>query len=130
MIRELNYFLKLAPILQQKICEGNRIVLEFNKVSEGDNVGESREILGVKNFISIVSKGKLVANKLTDLIKEFKAYLVGKKNTNNLDVSFCYFSNLSMLLVIYLFSCPQKTSQQKKDLFFSKTEMRYVLNAN
>ena len=51
---ELLYPMKFQPILQEKIWGGDKLSSQFNKKSIRTNIGESWELSGVKNSISIV----------------------------------------------------------------------------
>ena len=53
----VDYPIKFRPILQEKIWGGNKLRDILNKQTDKENVGESWEISGVKDFISEVSNG-------------------------------------------------------------------------
>ena len=55
----INQLLRFTPILKEKIWGGNRLVSTLHKKSEKSNLGESWEVSGVKNSLSVVSNGEL-----------------------------------------------------------------------
>jgi len=55
---QLKYPIKFIPILKEKIWGGNKLTALLNKASK-NNIGESWEISGVKDNVSIVSNGLL-----------------------------------------------------------------------
>ena len=74
----LNYPLKFKPILKEKIWGGTKLIDLLGKESHSNNLGESWEISGVENDISIVENGPLKGRSLQDLLKEYKYELLGK----------------------------------------------------
>jgi len=74
----IDYPIKFEPILQEKIWGGNKLREILNKDTTKDNVGESWEISGVKDFISVVKNGAEKGQQLTKLIQKYQADLMGE----------------------------------------------------
>jgi mannose-6-phosphate isomerase len=74
------YPLKFQPIYKEKIWGGTRLKSLFNKdFSPLPNCGESWELSGVNENISVVSNGFLASNSLNELIEIYMGELVGDK---------------------------------------------------
>ncbi|GAA4323945.1 class I mannose-6-phosphate isomerase [Pontixanthobacter gangjinensis] len=127
----INYPIKFKPILQDKIWGGNKLKKILNKDTQGDQVGESWEISGVEGNISVVAKGADAGKKLTDLIKEYKAELVGEK-------VYARFGNDFPLLIKFIDAKtdlsvqlhPNDELAKQRHNSFGKTEMWYVMQAD
>lgn len=129
--KELIYPIKFIPILQQKIWGGNKLVTEFNKESDLSNIGESWELSGVENFVSIVANGNLAGKTLTELIETHKGDFVGEKVYKNFGNEFPLlfkFIDASDDLSIQLH--PNDELAKIRHNSFGKTEMWYVLSAD
>ena len=123
------YPIKFEPILKEKIWGGNKLKHFFNKKSEG-NIGESWEISGVDDSVSIVKSGKLKGENLNGLIEKYKEKLVGNK-------VFKTFGNTFPLLFKFIDAKedlsvqlhPNDALAKKRHNSFGKTEMWYILDA-
>lgn len=77
------YPLKFKPILTCPIWGGQKLVEAGRRLpagtAPGTPVGESWEISGVDNNVSVVANGKLKSNDLQELIEVFMGDLVGDK---------------------------------------------------
>ena len=74
------YPLKFETIFKAKIWGGAKIKTILQKdFAPLKNCGETWEISGVKDNVSVVAEGPLAGKPLTDLIKEYKGRLVGEK---------------------------------------------------
>lgn len=127
----LIYPIKFTPILQQKIWGGNKLVTEFNKESDLSNIGESWELSGVENFVSIVANGDFAGKTLTELIETHKGDFVGEKVYKNFGNEFPLlfkFIDASDDLSIQLH--PNDKLAKIRHNSFGKTEMWYVLSAD
>ncbi|MCF6185367.1 MAG: mannose-6-phosphate isomerase, partial [Bacteroidales bacterium] len=76
------YPLKFQPILKEKIWGGKKIKTILHKTSVSDNIGESWELSGLQNNVSIVSEGRFEEVTLNKLISEYKELLLGKSIYN------------------------------------------------
>src|SRR5690554_5135153 len=125
------YPIKFTPILKEKIWGGNKLHSILNKDASNQNVGESWEISGVENNISIVSNGYLKGKSLEEIIQEFQGDLVGKK-------IYSRFGNNFPLLIKFIDAKTELSVQlhpndklaRKTHNSFGKTEMWYILQAD
>jgi len=72
-------FLKFEPILKNKIWGGEKLTSLLGKKSALKNIGESWEISGIKEAISIVVNKELKGIPLDELITKYKNKLLGDK---------------------------------------------------
>ncbi|NOZ35360.1 MAG: mannose-6-phosphate isomerase [Chlorobi bacterium] len=82
------YPLKFEPILKEKIWGGKKLKTVLNKAAASDNTGESWELSGLPNNVSVVSEGKLKGLALNKLISEYKELLLGNSIYNRFGQSF------------------------------------------
>jgi len=125
--KQFLYPIKFTPILKEKIWGGTKLKRLFNKESKGD-IGESWEISGVDNNVSIVENGCLKGESLTHLIKQFKEKIVGVKVYNDFGNTFPLlfkFIDAKQDLSVQLH--PEDVLAKKRHNSFGKTEMWYVL---
>ncbi len=73
------YPIKFKPIYKSKVWGGDKIKLLKNDNNVPQNCGESWEISGVQNDISIVENGYLKNNTLEELIEIYMGDIVGDK---------------------------------------------------
>ena len=74
------YPLKFKPIFKDKIWGGKRLKTLFNKdFSPLPNCGESWELSGVKENLSVVENGFLAGNNISELIEVYMGELVGER---------------------------------------------------
>ncbi|MCP4459377.1 MAG: mannose-6-phosphate isomerase [Cytophagales bacterium] len=70
------YPLKFHPILKDKIWGGKRISNLLNKPA-GNECGESWEISGIPDSVSVVTNGSLTGRSLEDLCKKYETEFLG-----------------------------------------------------
>ncbi len=124
------YPLKFEPILKPVIWGGSEIC-KFKQIAPPrDGIGESWEISGVKDHVSVISNGYLAGTSLQELLIKTGSRLVGKKvyekygNTFPLLIKFIDArENLSIQVH------PDDELAKKRHNSFGKTEMWYVINA-
>ncbi|WP_333780651.1 type I phosphomannose isomerase catalytic subunit [Tenacibaculum retecalamus] len=75
----IHQLLRFEPILKSKIWGGEKLETLLNKKSDRKDIGESWEISGIEDDISVVSNGNLKGKILNELIKEFKEEILGEK---------------------------------------------------
>lgn len=125
------YPLKFTPIAKETIWGGNKLQKELNKdFSREKKIGESWEISGVTNDISIVANGDLKGNNLNDLIQEYASRLLGEKNAQKFGSEFpllIKFIDANDVLSIQVH--PDDELAKERHNSFGKTEMWYVLGA-
>ena len=125
------YPLKFEPILKDKIWGGQKLKSILNKNSQLPNIGESWEISDVDRDTSVVSNGNLKGKSLKDLIKMYKADLLGEQNYKNFGNKFpllIKFIDAKADLSIQLH--PNDELAKKRHNSFGKTEMWYVMQAD
>ena len=74
------YPLKFRPILKSMVWGGEKIAPFKSITTDLHNIGESWELSGVKGNESVVANGEYAGKTITELIREFKAGLIGKAN--------------------------------------------------
>lgn len=125
------YPLKFKPILKQTIWGGDKLAYKSkdNKIKE--SIGESWEISGVQDHISIVSEGALSDNTLEELIEVYMGDLVGDKIYEKFGVEFPLLikyidarDNLSIQVH------PDDTTAKERHNAYGKTEMWYLVGAD
>ncbi len=125
------YPLKFKPIILEKIWGGTKLHTVLNKDTPSDKAGESWEISGVQENISIVSEGFLKGNNLQELLEIYMGDLVG-------DRVFEKFGYEFPLLVKFIDAGDKLSIQVHPDDIlaanrhgsFGKTEMWYVIQAD
>lgn len=124
------YPLKFDPILKSIIWGGSDICKFKNITPLQDGIGESWEVSGVENNVSIVQDGNLKGNNLQELIEKYKEIFIGKHNFERFGTTFPLLikfidarDNLSIQVH------PNDELAKKRHNSFGKTEMWYVINA-
>ncbi len=124
------YPLKFHPIYKPKLWGGQKIAEKLNKENIPPHCGESWEISGVSDNLSIVSNGFLAGNSIQEILEVYMADLVGKANYEK-------FGNEFPLLIKYIDASQQLSVQvhpmdelaKKRHHAYGKTEMWYVIEA-
>jgi mannose-6-phosphate isomerase len=123
------YPLKFEPILIEKVWGGSKLTRLFQKKGN-DKIGESWELSGVEDNISIVSNGVLQGKTLIDIIEQYQARLVGegvfKRFGSKFPLLFKFIDareNLSVQLH------PNDSLAKERHGSFGKTEMWYIMQA-
>ncbi len=126
------YPLKFITIYKEKIWGGNKIKTVLGKdFSPLPNCGETWELSGYDDNVSIVEEGALKGKSLTTLIEDFQGQLVGGKVYER-------FGNEFPLLIKFLDANADLSIQVHPDDAlakarhdgFGKTEMWYILQAD
>lgn len=125
------YPLKFEPVLKEKIWGGKALAGRFNKKQAGPgNIGESWEISGVSDNVSVACNGFLAGNNLEELIEVYMGDLTG-------DSVYEKFGN-EFPLLIKLIEARQDLSIQvhpndelakKRHSAYGKTEMWFILES-
>ncbi len=124
------YPLKFTPILKQVIWGGRKLAYKSQYPEREVSIGESWEISGVQENLSVVSEGFLAGNNLEELIEVYMGELVGDKVYEKFGVEF-------PLLIKYIDACqdlsiqvhPNDTVAKERHNAYGKTEMWYVADA-
>lgn len=124
------YPLKFKPILKQTIWGGEKLSGKSTDPALKNAIGESWEISGVEDHISVVSEGLLAENTLEELIEVYMGDLVGDRVYEKFGVEF-------PLLIKYIDACdnlsiqvhPNDTTAKERHNAYGKTEMWYMVDA-
>jgi len=125
------YPIKFIPILKELIWGGEKLKNVLHKNSFSNKVGESWELSGVDENVSVVSNGELKGNSLNDLIETYKDELVGSVVYNQFGNTFPLlfkFIDANDDLSIQLH--PNDKLAKERHNSFGKTEMWYVVDAD
>ncbi|MEG0795605.1 MAG: type I phosphomannose isomerase catalytic subunit [Odoribacter sp.] len=125
------YPLKFKPILKQTIWGGNKLSDKSDNPNIKNSIGESWEISGVQDNISVVSAGNLAGNTLEELTEIYMGDLVGDKIYENFGIEFPLLikyidarENLSIQVH------PNDTTAKERHNAYGKTEMWYLVEAD
>lgn len=124
------YPLKFEPFLKSVIWGGSDICKFKGIESTEENIGESWEISGVKNHVSIVSNGDMAGKTLEDILVQQKELLLGKKVYETYGDTFpllIKFIDARDDLSIQVH--PDDVLAKERHNTFGKTEMWYVVKA-
>lgn len=128
---DLLYPIKFTPILKEKIWGGEKLTSLFNKKSCAHKIGESWELSGVKDHISVVANGEFKDFKLGDLIAQFTSDFVGEKIYKEFGNEFpLLFKFIDAKEDLSIQLHPNDALAKKRHNSFGKTEMWYVLDAD
>lgn len=123
------YLFKFHPILLEKVWGGSNLKNMYKKGS-GDRMGESWEISGVKDFVSVVANGDMKGKDLTFLVTYFGASLLGKKVMAKYGTAFpLLFKLIDAQQDLSVQLHPDDAVASKRHNSFGKTEMWYILHA-
>jgi mannose-6-phosphate isomerase len=125
------YPLKFRPILKPVIWGGSEIS-HFKQIEPvQDGIGESWEISGVKNNLSVVANGPLAGTTIGELLIREKEKLVGRKVYEKYGTTFpllIKFIDARDDLSIQVH--PDDKLAKERQQSFGKTEMWYVIKAS
>ena len=123
------YPLKFQPILKEKVWGGDKLHHLFGK-SQLKNTGESWELSGVENNISLVANGSLQGITLSKIIRTYKSELLGDEVYRKFGEKFPLlfkFIDANQDLSVQLH--PNDLLAKERHNSFGKTEMWYVMHA-
>ncbi len=126
------YPLKFKTIYKDKIWGGDKIKTVLEKdFAPLPNCGETWELSGYDDNISVVQDGDLEGKKLTALIADFKGQLVGEKVYEKFGNEFPLLikfidANADLSIQVH----PDDALAKARHAGFGKTEMWYVLQAD
>ena len=125
------YPLKFNPILKTTLWGGQKLGTVLQKpLPENELVGESWEVSGVKDNISVVASGPLAGSSLVELIEHYQGALVGQRVYDRFGTDFpllIKFIDASQDLSIQVH--PDDKLAKERHNSFGKTEMWYVIAA-
>jgi mannose-6-phosphate isomerase len=125
------YPLKFEPLLKEKVWGGTSLVNHYHKKADPSvKFGESWEISGVADNISVVSNGFLAGNNLEELIEVYMGDITG-------DAVYEKFGNEFPVLIKLIESKeslsiqvhPDNTLARERHNASGKTEMWYILES-
>ncbi|MDR0799102.1 MAG: class I mannose-6-phosphate isomerase [Dysgonamonadaceae bacterium] len=123
------YPLKFEPVLKPVIWGGDEICA-FKNLPPQSGIGESWEISGVKDNVSIVANGSLAGQSLEDLLNRSGEKLLGKQVFERFGTNFpllIKFIDAKEPLSIQVH--PNDELAQRRHQCCGKTEMWYVIHA-
>lgn len=126
----INYPILFQPIFFPKIWGGQELHRILWKSDPSQFIGESWEISGIDNHVSIVANGLLKGLSLAQLIKEYKGDFVGRAIYNEFRDQFpllIKFIDANKDLSIQLHPDDELAKQRHQS--FGKTEMWYIVDA-
>ena len=125
------YPLKFEPLLTPFVWGGQKIAPYKGISSESDHIGESWELSGVENRMSVVANGPLAGKTIAQLVKEYKDRLVGRHVYANTGDEFpLLFKFIDALKDLSIQVHPSDDlAKRLKEGFRGKTEMWYVVDA-
>ena len=121
---------KFNPLLKQTLWGGSRIIPFKQLDAHLDNVGESWEISGVKDNETTVASGPDQGKTLNELVRQYKAHLVGAENYQRFGDEFpllIKFIDAERDLSIQVHPNDEVAHPQGKER--RKTEMWYCLDS-
>lgn len=123
------YPIKFYPLLKEKVWGGKQLALQYDKKSDG-NIGESWEISGVADSVSVVSNGIFEGRPLTELIELYSDELLGKSVTQKYGNEFpLLFKFIDAREDLSVQLHPNDRVARERHNSFGKTEMWYILHA-
>ncbi|TDI74174.1 MAG: mannose-6-phosphate isomerase [Bacteroidetes bacterium] len=123
------YPFKFKPQLKEKVWGGTQLAIRLGKEGNG-KMGESWEISGVKDNVSVVSNGILKGRSLTELLELYPVELLGKGVVERFGNEFpLLFKFIDAREDLSVQLHPNNAVAKERHNSFGKTEMWYVLNA-
>jgi mannose-6-phosphate isomerase len=126
------YPLKFKPIYKETIWGGGKLQSMLGKkVGDIKKCGESWEISGVQENLSVVSNGYLAGNNLEELIEVYMGDIVGDKIFENYGIEFpllIKYIDANDILSIQVH--PNNFLAKERHNAYGKTEMWYIIQAD
>jgi len=122
------YPIKFKPQLKEKVWGGSQLALQLGKEGN-ENIGESWEISGVKDNVSVVSNGVLKGRSLTELLEQYHEDLLGKSVAERFGNEFpLLFKFIDAREDLSVQLHPNNAVAKERHNSLGKTEMWYILN--
>lgn len=123
------YPLKFNSIYKNKIWGGKKLAEKLGKKTDIEQkIGESWEISGVQDNISVVENGFLAGNEIQELIEIYMGDLIGEKIFKKFGVEFpLLFKFIDANDKLSIQVHPNNEIAKKRHKAYGKTEMWYVL---
>lgn len=124
------YPLRFEPILKPTLWGGNKICAYKSMDTVNNTIGESWEISGVKNNVSVVSNGHLAGQTLNQLIERYGELLVGESVYQRFGNEFPLLikfidANADLSIQVH----PNDEMARKQHQSNGKTEFWYIIDA-
>ena len=125
------YPLKFEPILKDKIWGGSSLVKNYGKKADPSRlIGESWEISGVADDLSVISNGFLTGNNLEEVIEVYMGDLTGEAVYEKFGNEFPLLiklieANADLSIQVH----PEDSLARERHNAFGKTEMWYILES-
>jgi len=125
------YPMKFTPIIKETIWGGKKLNQKFNKGKASQtNIGESWELSGIQENISVVENGFLAENDIQELIEVYMGDLVGEKIYKQFGIEFpLLFKFIDANDQLSIQVHPDDNTARKKHKAYGKTEMWYIIDA-
>lgn len=125
------YPLKFEPIYKERIWGGTKLRENYNRMCpEGATIGESWEISGLEEDVSVVSNGILAGNDLRELIEVYMGDLVGDMVYDTYGEEFPLMVKLlDAADILSVQVHPDDTLAAERHAAYGKSEMWYVMEA-
>ncbi len=124
------YPFKFHPILKERLWGGSRLKDVLNKPLKSGGIGESWELSGVEEDVSVIANGPLAGTSLKDLLTEYGMEVLGKgvsKRFGNEFPVLIKFLDADQDLSIQVH--PDDRLARKRHNSNGKTEMWYIMDA-
>lgn len=123
------YPLKFQPQLKEKVWGGDSLRTRLGKKGAG-TIGESWELSGVKDNVSIIANGIFEDKPLTELLELYGAELLGQRVAARFGTEFpLLFKFIDARQDLSVQLHPNDSVARKRHQSFGKTEMWYVVHA-
>lgn len=125
------YPIKFNPILKERVWGGNKLTSILGKKNIGNNpVGESWEVSGVQDDVSIISNGFLEGNDINDIVETYLGDITGDAIYERYGNEFPILIKIldiqeSLSLQIH----PDDETAMLRHNSYGKTECWYILDA-
>lgn len=124
------YPMKFSPIIKSTIWGGNMLNKTYGKGDANSKIGESWELSGVQDNISVVQNGFLSDNPIEDLIEVYMGDLIGDKVYKQFGIEFpLLFKLIDANDQLSIQVHPDNKMAKERHKAYGKTEMWYVLEA-
>ena len=123
--------IKFTPVLKTTLWGGDRIIPFKHLDCDSQQIGESWEVSGVKDFETVVKDGQLKGKSLNELVRELKGDLVGEENYQRFGDEFpllVKFIDAQQDLSIQVH--PDDETAVRLGEKHGKTEMWYIMNSD
>ncbi|WP_203293244.1 type I phosphomannose isomerase catalytic subunit [Luteirhabdus pelagi] len=131
MKKNMLYPLLFEPILIKKVWGGNKLSDVLGKKPSDEPIGESWELSGVQDTISIIANGPLKGKNVVEILDEYKQDLMGQKVYETFGNTFpLLFKFIDATKDLSVQLHPDDRLAKERHDSFGKTEMWYIVQAD